>query len=405
PRWVQGFWTAHWIAEPQSSGSQFGVYQFRKNFNLDSAGQHFVIHVSADNHYRLFINGRYLGNGPARSDLANWNFETYDLAPYLHAGSNTLAVTVWNFGDFRPYSQISFQTALIVQGNTAREEVVNTNKSWKVLRDEGYRPLPIDRRQMQAYFVTAEGEELDFRQHPEKFEQPSFNDATWTFAQELWYPAKARTFGTDGNWQLVPRTIPLEEEYEQYFKKVVTPGYSSELSRLAVDGTCSLTVPAGKKISLLIDQTFLTNAYPHVVFSGGKDARITLSYAEALFDSQRNKGHRDSTAGKTLIGLSDRFIASGAAEQVYTPLYFRTFRYVQVEIEAKQEPLQLTRFYSVFTGYPFQLSGEFSADQPNLQKIWTTGWRTARLCAVDTYFDCPYYEQLQYVGDTRIQAL
>ena len=33
------------------------------------------------------------------------------------------------------------------------------------------------------------------------------------------------------------------------------------------------------------------------------------------------------------------------------------------------------------------------------------GWRTARLCAHETYMDCPYYEQLQYVGDTRIQAL
>ena len=40
-----------------------------------------------------------------------------------------------------------------------------------------------------------------------------------------------------------------------------------------------------------------------------------------------------------------------------------------------------------------------------LKKIFETGWRTARLCAVETYMDCPYYEQLQYIGDTRIQAL
>ena len=33
------------------------------------------------------------------------------------------------------------------------------------------------------------------------------------------------------------------------------------------------------------------------------------------------------------------------------------------------------------------------------------GWRTARLCAIETYTDCPFYEQLQYLGDTRIQAL
>jgi len=40
-----------------------------------------------------------------------------------------------------------------------------------------------------------------------------------------------------------------------------------------------------------------------------------------------------------------------------------------------------------------------------LKKIWNVGWHTARLCANETYYDCPYYEQLQYVGDTRIQSL
>ncbi|MES1167968.1 MAG: alpha-L-rhamnosidase, partial [Oleiharenicola lentus] len=45
------------------------------------------------------------------------------------------------------------------------------------------------------------------------------------------------------------------------------------------------------------------------------------------------------------------------------------------------------------------------SDDPELARIWTVGWRTARLCALETYVDCPYYEQLQYIGDTRIQAL
>jgi len=47
----------------------------------------------------------------------------------------------------------------------------------------------------------------------------------------------------------------------------------------------------------------------------------------------------------------------------------------------------------------------FSSDDVSLSKIWDIGWWTARLDAHDTYMDTPYWERLQYVGDTRIQAL
>src|SRR5690606_28816680 len=69
------------------------------------------------------------------------------------------------------------------------------------------------------------------------------------------------------------------------------------------------------------------------------------------------------------------------------------------------EPLVIERLSSEFTGYPFEENAAFESDDPVLSRIWETGWRTARLCAGETYYDCPYYEQLQYVGDTRIQAL
>jgi hypothetical protein len=76
-----------------------------------------------------------------------------------------------------------------------------------------------------------------------------------------------------------------------------------------------------------------------------------------------------------------------------------------MEIETSADPLTINSFSSEFTAYPLKENAVFDSDRPDLKKIWNTGWRTARLCANETYFDCPYYEQLQYVGDTRIQAL
>ena len=58
-----------------------------------------------------------------------------------------------------------------------------------------------------------------------------------------------------------------------------------------------------------------------------------------------------------------------------------------------------------FTAYPFEERASFQSPDAQLDDIWKVSWRTARLDAHETYMDTPYYEQLQYVGDTRIQAL
>jgi len=74
-------------------------------------------------------------------------------------------------------------------------------------------------------------------------------------------------------------------------------------------------------------------------------------------------------------------------------------------VKTKNEPLVIDDLYGTFTGYPFKQNAVFKTDKKGINQILDIGWRTARDCAVETYFDCPYYEQLQYIGDTRIQAM
>lgn len=78
-----------------------------------------------------------------------------------------------------------------------------------------------------------------------------------------------------------------------------------------------------------------------------------------------------------------------------------------MEIQTSGQPLVIDDYYNIFTAYPFQEKAYFSCgpDTGRLTEIWKVGWHTARLCANETYWDCPYYEQMQYVGDTRIQSL
>jgi len=56
-------------------------------------------------------------------------------------------------------------------------------------------------------------------------------------------------------------------------------------------------------------------------------------------------------------------------------------------------------------GLPVRTEVPIDTGSAVVPEILDVGWRTARLCAHESYMDCPYYEQLQYAGDTRIQAL
>ena len=132
---------------------------------------------------------------------------------------------------------------------------------------------------------------------------------------------------------------------------------------------------------------------------------MELRYAEALVDRAKRKGNRDAFADREILGLGDEFLPDGGEQRLFAPLDFRTYRYLQLDITTGAEPLVIEDLHGVFTGYPFKENAAFTSDDPELSRLWTVGWRTARLCALETYVDCPYYEQLQYIGDTRIQGL
>ncbi|CAM3931248.1 Alpha-L-rhamnosidase N-terminal domain-containing protein [Pedobacter westerhofensis] len=394
-------WTANWIASQSNTGTEYGVYYFRKSFSLDSRPGSFKIYVSADNRYKLFVNEVLVSMGPARGDTYNWNYETVDLAPYLKQGKNTISALVFNEGQYQPVAQISFRTALMLQGSSKAEDVVNTNKSWKCYNDQSHQPFP-------GWFPIAatKGENVNMNLALGNWNKNNFDDSSWPFAKDL---SEARPKGkTDGfGLMLVPSTLPqMELSYQRIstLRKATGMNVPAGFPKSKV----AITIPAHSVVTLLLDQDTLSNAYINLLCSGGKGGSVTLRYAESLYEyikTGRRKGNRNDVEGKTFSGRADSVITNGKAAQEFTTLNYRTFRYVQVSIRTADEPLTISDLYGTFTGYPFKLKATLNTSDAEIKKIAAIGWRTARLCAVETYFDCPYYEQLQYVGDTRIQAM
>src|SRR5688572_9059281 len=411
PSLLKDTWSANWITAPGAPAKTYGVYYFRKKIWLTEKPDSFIVHVSADNRYVLLINEKFVSLGPARNDLSHWNFETIDIAPYLINGNNIIAATVWNEGEYRPEAQISNRTGFLMQGNTKKEETINTNTSWKCFKNNAYGPLT-GGVGYNTYYVSGPGEIVDMNKMPDGWMKNDFNDDTWPNAARVGWRGGTPKGAVDiADWMLVPSTLPPMELRVQRFATVrKTEGVSIPDGFPATEK--SITIPANTKATFLLDQSFYTNAYPELDFSKGKDAGILLTYAEALFSEKPDgpgktfkKGNRNEVEGKIISGRKDSIISNGKDDQYYSTLSWRTFRYVEIKITTKDEPLIINDIYSLFTGYPFQLNASFNAKDKTLDKIFEIGWRTARACAWETYMDCPYYEQLQYIGDTRIQAL
>ncbi len=403
-------WKAYWIEVPDESQDAYGVYLFRKGFDLQRPPSSFFVHVSADNRYKLFVNGNLVSLGPARSDILHWRYETVDIARYLTEGRNVIAAIVWNDGGMRPEAQISYRTGFILQGDASTEEIVNTNSSWKSIRDIGYRQLAPD---VIGYYAASPGEFLDMNGHERGWREVGYDDSSWESAVELFHGMPKGVFTYDPGWMLVPSDIPPMELKTERIPKV-REAVGVEVPDSFTAGKSPLVVPANTVARILLDQTHLTDAYVTAAFSGGKGAAISLRYAEALYSETRNdstspvrfyKGNRNDISGKVFVGLEDSVVSDGSVGQSFTSLWWRAYRYIQVDVETRDEPLTIADIYGTYTGYPFRLNARFESSEPGLQEILKVGWQTARLCAFETYMDCPYYEQLQYVGDTRIQAL
>ena len=396
-------WEAKWIALKDDDGQGYGVYYFRKNLELSAKPGTFSVHVSADNRYKLYVNGEIVSMGPARGDTYHWHYETVDIARFLKAGKNVIAAQVWNEAQYRPEAQMSVRTAFIVQGQTAAEDVVNTNESWKCIQDLAYQPIP------GYFFAASKGQLVDMQKRVRgDWTKVDFNDASWSAAGQL-FDGKLKGMSDGLAWQLVPSSLPqMELTYQRIpkLRQVTGLKITSDFPSKRVP----LTVPANTHATILLDQTYYTNAYVTLQFSKGKNAGISLGYAETLYDADSKpdglrKSNRNEVAGKRFIGRIDSLLADGSEGQSFTTLNYRSYRYLQLIVNTKDEPLIIEDLYGTFTGYPFKPNYVFKTDRAEINQMLNIGWRTARLNAWETYMDCPYYEQLQYIGDTRIQAM
>lgn len=412
---IQGFanenWKAKWVSFPNLEDNSYSVLHFRNSFPLTNVPENFDLKISADIRYKMYVNGKYVGQGPANNDLKHYLYDELDISDYLKNGENIIAITVFSLGKYNPLRYESSGAKLIVQGSGKEaDRLINTGTAnWKVHKNIAYTPtVRGEDFDIISYYAMGGGEKVDASCYPWGFENPGFDDKGWEKALDILEGQKYGDHLAYGgaDLSLQPRSIPsMDESPETRLVLRDVKGMAVKTIEENWRKEQPLAIPANTEVTFLLDQSYLTKGHPFFTFSGGKQAVVEVSYAETLFISGKTQGHRDEIEGKKFVGLKDIYLLDGGKNREFSTLIPRIWRYVQVKIKTNSEPLTWDTYSATKFIYPFTENAVFDSGLPLHKNIWKVGWRTAKLCADETYMDCPYYEQLQYVGDTRIQAL
>jgi len=409
-----------WII-PQDPPNPPQVTAFRLQFNLPAQST-IRTHVSADERYLLFIDGEYVGRGPERGSDKAWYYETYDLD--LTSGSHTMVAIVWELGDIGPLAQVHLAGGFLLEAEGTYSELLSTKSaSWECKPVNGISFSLPESVGNGPYFVQPI-QTTDGTSYPWGIELGDGDDwePTTTRHEDVAFP-----FGIYATHILKPALLPEQMlshhrggrvryvsdtswDNPQFLPVVPNTNLPAEVTAWQglLDEATAFVIPPNTKRQIIIDLEQYFCAYPILQVSGGNASSITVGWAEALhLDSTgTDKGQRDEVEGRTFIALCrDVFLPDGGDKRQFEPLWWRSGRYLEVLIETKDKPLTIEQLSLRETRYPLEMESKFQSSDSRLVDLMPVTLRGLQMCAHETYMDCPYYEQLMYVGDTRLEIL
>ena len=136
-------------------------------------------------------------------------------------------------------------------------------------------------------------------------------------------------------------------------------------------------------------------AWQEIRFSG--KGTVEIRWAETPYhtpevDPSSFKGDKQKRDGKYIVAEPDVFEVDGSYD--WFDYWWHAGHYV--EIKTSGDVQYENSFYR--TGYPY-------APFKGRNVLEKMAFETLENCSFETYMDCPYYEQLMYVGDSRLEAL
>lgn len=310
------------------------------------------LRVSADDHYRLWLNGVYQGQGPVPSYPGTDSYDTYTVVGgktvtvALHLYYQGLVNRVWNSGDGR------FGLWLSVAGQSG--ELAACNESWRYQICHAYSGETTG-------YDTQFLENFDSRRYPEGWQNPAWEDSQWgNLVPAQWEP------GT-----LLPRPINPLVEYEL-----------APIEQTAIQG--GILLDFGREItgSLTIDA------------SGPAGKTVTIRCGEELEEGRVRWQMRCN------CGYQETWTLGEGVSHLH-PYDYKAFRYAEILFP---ETVKVKAVAAQVRHYPMEDACTLRCPEDELEDIFEICKNAVRCCTQEAYLDCPSREKGQYLGDALVTA-
>lgn len=402
-----------WIVHPGITDKENSFCRYSLDFEL-AEDSTFDIHVSADNRFELRCDDEYIGMGPDRSDINKWSFHSYRLT--LEKGKHSLDAEVHFLAEGYPFAQTSIEPGFVLFSEDAPVDINTGTAKWKVQKLTGIERRP---KELRTFLVVGPNYDIKATEffNPEEAVDP------------IVVQKAGRKFG-GGNihpkWKLYPSRLPeqiREPAHPGRVRVVDNWGCDDPIPaengnnfldwQNLVSGKTPLTIPPNTEICALWDLENYFTFYPEITTKNGEGSSIEIEFAESCYhqllikgDGKKNhiKDNRNEFTGKYFRGFGDVFHPDGEM-RTFRPFWWRSGRYARIRIKTAEAPLTIDNICLMESRMPLENESIFNSNDKQLDPIIDVSVRGIQMCAHETYMDCPYYEQMMYVGDTRIQML
>ena len=332
-------------------GNENAHILFRKMFQVDAVGKTHI-KISADDYYKLYINGEFVCEGPAAGYYWNYYYDEEDITKYIKEGENCIAVHTYYQG---------LRNRVWVSGDNMHGLIFEVEKNGKTIARSDESVLTHRHTAFTSHIIygysTQFSEDYDSRADEVNFYETKFDDSHWE-------NAKIRR-----NCPYVLKKANIEKlVYEEI------PVTYKEKNHSVID--------VGREIvgNLKIEAR------------GKNGQKVTIRYGEELNNDGSVKWKM-----RCNCDYEEFWILSGKDRDILMNYDYKAFRYAEILCS---ENVEIIKTVAVAKHYPFYTDIKCKYNDKELIDITNLCTDTLKYGVQLTYMDCPSREKGQYFGDS-----